>query len=113
MNYKTFLFHHFINTLENIENNEDGITFHALSINTEKNERLVIDNLITLDSVFNLKINKYMPKKITSTILIRMCNNMKQDISNKTCYKKVGDKRTSFVKWIVKTEGNICDKIED
>ncbi len=102
MNYKTFLFHHFINTLENLDITEDGITFQSSAINTERNERLVIENLLTLDSVFHLKINKYMPKKITSTILIRMCNDMKMDVSNKTCYKKVGDKRTSYLKWDVK-----------
>ena len=102
MNYKTFLFHHFINTLENVETTKDGLTFHASAINTDKNAGIVLDNILTLDSVFHLKTNRYMPKKITSTILIRMCKDMEMSVSNKSCYVKVSGRRTTFVKWIIK-----------
>jgi len=102
MNYKTFLFHHFINTLENVTTTKYGLSFHAQSINTDNNAKLVLDNLIILDSIFHLKTNKYMPKKTTSTILIRMCKDMEMDVSNKSCYVKVDDRRTTYVKWDIK-----------
>ena len=90
---RDLIFRNLLDKLENCECCDEAgtIVFKTCDINTENNNKHILENYDILRKVYKLSGNTRKPKKLTSSTLLRMARHQKYKIDRQAKYRRVKD----------------------
>jgi len=95
ISYKKEIFNKIIEHLENINRDNEFLSFIVKDINDDKNNSFILKNYPYLRKHFKLPHHSRMPKKLTSQTLLSMFKECNMKYKKKTKAYKIGDFKTT------------------